>query len=389
MKKNNKIINRIIDCLVLIAFAYIPEYLLSTKIDLIYDIYALIIYILIIGNYCYFIFKKQKKSIPPLLIIITIMQLIPLIATLTYGDHSMYKRGIRILLGSISAFCIIDYNFSYRKKEFLESIIYFLGFFVISNIITFFIFYPEMMDNIPNFYILGNDNGSIYETFTFIYISLLYYSMYNKKIPVYFYIVFFIILLGYFYVKSGNGMLCLSISALFLFYIKTKYIKKKISIKPYLAIYTLLFFIVVLLQDNNIFMIIAQKLFNKSPTISGRTIIWGKCLNYTTMHPIMGNGYESEMLVMSKIGNSKAHNVIIQYLYTGGITTLTLFLVNVGLVLKSIKNNRLNIRSKNIMNFSIFLFFIISLFDFYTVKFTTVIMLSIYYLIGKKEIKKT
>ena len=142
MKKNNKIINRIIDCLVLIAFAYIPEYLLSTKIDLIYDIYALIIYILIIGNYCYFIFKKQKKSIPPLLIIITIMQLIPLIATLTYGDHSMYKRGIRILLGSISAFCIIDYNFSYRKKEFLFLIIYFLGFFVISNIITFFIFYP-------------------------------------------------------------------------------------------------------------------------------------------------------------------------------------------------------------------------------------------------------
>lgn len=373
MKKFNY--NRIIDFFVLFAFAYIPDYILSGKLDTIYDYYSLIVFLCIIIYYLI----KRKFSISKIIILIGIMQLIPLITTVTYGDHLMFKRGVRILIGSVSLACLVDYNISFRKKDFLKSVIFFWGSLVVLNILSFFIFFPSMDVNQLNFYFLGNDNGSIYETFTFIFVALVYFSLYAKKIPLYFYILLMFIFAGYFYVKSGNGILCMLITIVFILLYKLSFVKKILTPKLLIPIYIFLFFMIVIIRDNNFFMQTLLDLFGKSQTISGRTYIWDQSIYYFAQHPLIGNGYESEAIAMAKFGNVKAHNVILQYLYTGGVATLGLFLTFVGIVLNRIKKSNVNINLKTIMNFSIFLFFVISMFDFYMVKFTTFLMLTIYY----------
>ena len=385
--KNKKIINRIIDIAILLPFAYFPKYnILHTKLELVFEAYSIFVFMII----AILFFRKKGFKIPTIILLIGLMYFVPFIVTATYGDHQMIRYAIKILLGNVSLALLISYNIPDRTKEFLQSSILFFGALVFINTMTFFLYYPSMISEQLSYYFLGNDNGTIYETFIFIYLSLVYFNMYKEKIPIYFYLIVIFIFSGYFYVKSGNGMVCMIITILFMLLYKYKYVKFFLKLRFMIPIFLALFFTIVIFRNNGLIQLV-MNILDKNPTISGRTVIWDKCWQFIGQHPILGNGYENEILMEYKVDNSKLHNVILQYLYNGGVVALTLFLTVVGMVLNKIKASKLDDDIKNIMNFSIFLFFVISIFDFYVVKFTMIFMFLIYYFIAtttKDQIKK-
>lgn len=376
--KERKFINVLLDMLVLLPYINFPDYILVGISKTVFKYYSIFVFSLIIILYIY-----KNKGIPKNVLkfvgLVFVIYSIPIITTINKENYSEIFYGLKILAGMISAVLLIDYNFKNRCKEFLKSFITFWGFMVVINVLSFFIFYPSMDPLQSAFYFLGNDNGSIYETLLFVFASIFYYIRFNNdKIPFKFWLIFLFIFSGYYYVKSGNGMSCIVLIGFFLAFRNKKIVLKIMKPQLFAGIYVFLFLMIVCLRDLS-FMKPVLEILGKSSTLTGRTGIWDRCLKYIEINKWFGNGYEPALISIYKIGNVKAHNIILQFLYNGGIMMLLLFGVLNLKIIKSINKNEKNKTKKFLMNISIFLFFVISLFDFYIQKYTYIFMLCIYY----------
>ena len=381
MKKFNQIL--IFNIIFILKYIYFPNYILKGFED-VFNVICLLSYIIIIIMYL----KKYDFKIPNFTVILFIMQLIPLISTIYCGNYDMLAQGIKVLLASVSLPMLIKYNYDIDFKSFIKEIMIIFGILVSVNVLTFYIYYPSMTQFLY-FYFLGNDNGSIYETFLYIYISIIYYLHYKKRIPVYFYVIVAFLISGYVFVRSGNSMVCLFVTATVILLSKTNIFKKVCNNeKIFMVGYIVFFLLIVIFRNNSAFMNVVLTLLDKNPTFTGRTFIWDYTFKYIKLHPLIGNGYENSVILTSKIHQVKAHNLILQYLYMGGLFTLTLFLYFVYKNIKIIKKGKIDKRVKALMQFSIFLFFIISVFDYYYYKYTFIIMILVYYYINLESENK-
>lgn len=383
-KVKNKIANTVIILLFLLPYIYLPNYVLKGTPQKIFKTYSMIIYIFTILVYM----KKNKFKLPSITILVAIMHLIPLVSTFL-NDKSQMEMAFKMFIGTISLSLLIDYNISNREENFLKSVMILFGTLVLINISSFYIYYPSMDPRQLYFYFLGNDNGSIYETFLFTYIAIIYFLTYKKKIPTYFYAILIYIFLGYFYVHSGNGMVCMLVTILFSIFYDLNVINKITNPIGFLIVYIFFFLNIVVYRTNNIFVNFVLKKLEKSSTFSGRTFLWDKSFIYIKKHPLIGNGFESVAKSTLKIGKNKTHNMILQYLYNGGYLMIGLMIIILYKLMKRIKESTLDINVKKCMKFSIFLFLVISLFDFYINKFTFIMIIMIYYVMcsNNKESK--
>lgn len=64
------------------------------------------------------------------------------------------------------------------------------------------------------------------------------------------------------------------------------------------------------------------KLFGKTTTLSGRTYIWEKGINYIMQRPILGYGFDSKLVASRFWGLVHLHNYLLNSLYIGGILLL-------------------------------------------------------------------
>ena len=251
----------IINSIVLLSFTYFPDYIFKNQFYTLYKSFCLIIYILIIVVYL----KKYKFKIHYMNIILAIMYLIPVLSTYTNGNQDMLSHGIRLLIEMVSLSFYIEYSMREKKLAFLKDCMIYYGLLVIINIISFYIYYPNGMEGVSNFYFLGNDNGSIYESSLFLFISIIYYLKKYDRIPIKFYIILIFIFFGYIYVDSGNGKVCTFLFLLLsLFYKQKKFVfNKRISIKFVLIFYIILYFMFVVWRSNNFIIETALKLFQE------------------------------------------------------------------------------------------------------------------------------
>ena len=370
-----KIKKTLIDVLCLLPYTYFPGYILVGKLWNIFDLYSLLMYVIITIVYI----AKAKFHINKISMLVLIMNIIPIIATIFNKNYDALTNGIKILLGSFSLSLLIEAKMKEKPEIFLKHLITYSGILVIINIFSFYIFYPSMDSKALYFYFLGNDNGTIYETFLYIYISILYYLTCKNKIPKYFFVIVIFIFSGYTFVQSGNGRICLIVTLLLLLTYKTEIFKKIANYKVLIPLYIVIFSMIVIFRNNNIIMQKVLEFLGKGTTFTGRTFIWDAAFLYISKHPIIGNGYENAILTTQKIFQVKAHNLIIQYLYMGGYSMITILFIIIKNVINKIKNNMLSEKINNIMFFSLFMYFVISIFDFYYAKYNFLFIILIYY----------
>ncbi len=359
--------------LLLLPFISYPNYILTGIFRDLFFIYSLLIYVYIYISY----FTKKHGKVDFLIILSFILQVIPLMSTIILKNTNEIMMAIKVMASTIAILMLTEYKIKESPKTFLQSIYIFFSINIFINILTFFLYYPGMF-GMNSFYFLGNDNGSIYETLVFFAIGIIYYDTFNNsKIPLLFVIFVLFISIGYFFVDSGNGKVCMLILLIFMFIYKNKKIQKLLNYKYLLLIYGILFALIVIFRSNDGIIPIILKILGKDPTYTGRTFIWDYCFEYINIHPIIGNGYESDILLMSKIHQVKAHNLIVQYLYMGGysmiIFLITVIMISMKKAYDSMSNNG------TIINFVLVVFLVISMFDYYYAKSSLFLLLALAY----------
>ncbi|HFI0914578.1 TPA: O-antigen ligase family protein [Streptococcus suis] len=361
--------------LVFISFVNFPDYIIGGSVREVYYYCSILIYLLIIITY----FKKFRFKINYFQLIVLVFLFIPFFSTLKNGFYQLIIMG-KNLLAVFSASLTIQMGIDLNKRQFLKYSTIFWGFLSCINYLTFFIYYPSMSKVESNFYFLGNDNGSVFETIcffsSFFLLDLISKNKLSKKLLLFLLFAF----ASYLYVRSGNGMACVALLLAIYFIYNNKILDNVISGMSIILSYLVIFYLIVVQRDGGVVALILR-LFEKDATYSGRTYIWESCFKYIKLHPFFGNGYEDNSVLLMKMGNIKAHNIIIQNLYNGGLVMLVLFLILLFLVLKKISTVT-TIKVKNTMNLFLFTVLLLTLFDYYYSKVSIIYLFSLYYYVS-------
>ncbi|MEE3342815.1 MAG: O-antigen ligase family protein [Bacilli bacterium] len=371
--KKRRSLEFITNILLLIPFIMLPEYILSGSLRRIFIIYSIAVFGLIHLIYL----KKFHFKINKLFILLLFMQLIPIISTIYFKNYDQLFKAIYTMLSTLSIVLLIDYKLKMSPECFLKSFTFYLGVLTIINIISFYLYYPSMSPTEYYFYFLGNDNGSIYETLTFISVGMVYCFYKYSKIPISYIMILVFILIGYLYVYSVNAFICIALVLLFCFIYKNPIFKKICNIKLLVIVYIILFLLIVVFRSDSGLLPMILNFLKRDTTYSGRTFIWDYAFKYIYKYPIIGNGYEGLVLSYLKIHQIKAHNIIIQYLYMGGLSMIYFLLYSIKISLKKSKDNPGNI--SNLLIYVLFIFLVISLFDYYYSKIGLFVILCLLY----------
>lgn len=193
---------------------------------------------------------------------------------------------------------------------------------------------------------VANNRNNIYELFfpLIVILNFLYPNVKNKYI-----IISILAIVAIVLSKSVTSIISTIIYFIIVFsckIFKNNYKIIKIALIIIFIIW-LLFFITLFCNIN--ISAISLSFENKSSTFSGRTLIWNKALHFIKENPLIGYGYDNEIignsknysLLFNQVFPNDTHNSILYLLLTSGITGLfiyTYLLVNaITRGLKSIK----------------------------------------------------
>lgn len=152
-----------------------------------------------------------------------------------------------------------------------------------------------------------------------------------------------------------------------------------------LIIIVLLFFGVIVFEQQKMFAFIIEDVLHKDLTISNRTYIWRAAIASILAHPWLGSGVSdllsgNVLVVLSYIEKETfAHNMYLDVMVTGGIIAIAPFL----LIILFTKKNYMYVHSENsFLWWALWLYLIASLFDIYTGNYCMFIIIA--YILTKK-----
>ena len=163
-KKNLAAMAFVMDSVMAFSFAFFPTYLFSETSYKLFALSRVLVQLLcLIAT-----LPKVAKKLTPAHWLLAISPLIPLISTIAMGNSNQISFGIQIFLAYLT---IISYATYRSERDYLgytknTSIV--MGSLLLLNAVTMFIFRDTTMVGRKNFYFLGNDNATIFETVIFI-----------------------------------------------------------------------------------------------------------------------------------------------------------------------------------------------------------------------------
>ncbi len=360
--------------LLLFLFLIIPyitpaKYVLGNFGDSIMDMWR------VCSSFTALLIYLKKSKISPFIIFMSLYQLSNVISTCVHNVQNL--RGSLVIMLSNIAFAIIaELGIRYYKRDFLTAMSIYGGLMCLIMAATMFIYYPEGMDQKEfmdvlgdkNYYFLGHDNGSFFVVFAVQVFSIINCIDKKGKLTFGTAVVWLFVDSAYIYVRSGAAVAAIVLMWLYILFCYKKNISDIFNFKTYIAAVLFLFFSVVVFRLHVYFPFIVENVFHKSMTLSGRTIIWDRAFAYIRRSPIIGYGQETLPVLLEKFGISHVHNIILEILYKSGIVGLSLYIVIICFAGKKLMTYRGNIIN-DFTSLSLFLFFIISIVDYYESKY--------------------
>lgn len=210
---------------------------------------------------------------------------------------------------------------------------YLLGFFIIINFITLLAF-PDGMyvtgvtNTASENWFLGFKNKHIIYFLPFIGLSFIFGQIdgFNFKKLLMIVIVAFSAL----YEQSSTTIVCVSVMLLIGFFPFIREHYKIFNMYTYFGISILMFIMIPLFRLQFLFSYLIVNVLHKSIDLTYRTDLWDRAFSAIQQHIFTGWG-EQVNAVKYVLYNSQsvisAHNQILEYLYTGGIVLLALYIV--------------------------------------------------------------
>jgi len=221
---------------------------------------------------------------------------------------------------------------------------------VYSNLITVILFprglYSTPIAGFQSCWLLGYKNTALcfYLVFLLICAFVAYYEKKNYKA----YILAGAILISVIITRASAGIISVT-AFLVLWYLIDRKNVKIINSYTLVLINVALFFFVTVFRGYKLFDFLIEDVLNESLSLSGRTYIWDRVYELIAEKPVLGWGRMTEeyLLSISKVKDClNAHNLILQYLLTGGIVALVLYCGFNYYILKKLYKYRANYTSK-------------------------------------------
>lgn len=315
----------IIYILFLLAFIR-PEYLIRVPyVKTFYDIYR----IAIVGAVVFlFVLKKKKLNLYTLFWIL-FESWIVLVTVLRNGNVSYaFNQAI-----TISAIAIFFLMYSRDMKSICKCLYYILAVFIIINFLTLLIYpngmYTTGVTNLAteNWFLGFKNKHMIYFLpFTALNFILIKNGDLSKKNL----FMIAVIASSAVFIKSSTTLVGLGIMMVigFVPFIRKHY--KIFNIYTYFVAAIVMFIMIPLLRLQYLFYYFIVVILKKSIDLTYRTDLWDCAFSAIRMHPIVGWGeqvnevkyalYHSQSIIT-------AHNQILEYLYTGGIVLVVLYII--------------------------------------------------------------
>lgn len=331
-KRNVNILYKFMLLIVLFANIQIPYLETFSTFNKIYNILIIITFMI---SLCIF-FKRAKISKMQLLIFL--FYGIYLLSTLFNKGNYRY-----LLTVMVSAFTIIIISDLYVRKYynvFLSITTIFFELLIYINLLTV-IFCPnglyENLENKNNYYFLGHRNDSIEYILPGICVSFLYSYYKFRKINIRALFLIFASFLTVILTWSATAMVAIGILILF-FVLPTKEILQKFTkLWHYFVMSVVLFFMFVIFRLQYYFGWFIENVLHRSMDFTFRDQIWDRAIYYIGKSPFFGYGYEDAEVKLSKIGHeNSAHNYYLDFLYSGGIILVAVYLLMIGIISKAL-----------------------------------------------------
>lgn len=358
--------NKFLILLMLLPFLRPAIYVIGPNVDSFLNYYGLIEFIILLIIYL------KNKRISRLFLFFFLLELFPIISTFISGNYNNLINLFYTILSILSLCMIYELGFQTNKSKVLDVSFKYFGLLLFINSITFFVYYPNGMDQEiymdvlgdKNFYFLGHDNGTIFYSIVVLFLGILSSIDKYGQISTFIKIYSIFIVFGYFYINSGNAKVVGLIILLYEFFYKFFEKRKGLNIKNVMIFYLIFYLLIVLFRSNLNVITYALNILGKDHTFSGRTIIWDKAFEYIRLKPILGFGIENSNILIYKFGYAKLHNMILQIIYNGGLLSLTALGFIYTIVCKSI-NKIKSIKYEKLEVIFILTFLLASTFDFY------------------------
>lgn len=361
-----------IDAITVLSLAFFPshlfsstEYALLVMMGMLYQALLLLI-----------LFPKVYKKISRGQWLIIASLVIPIISTLIMGNIKQLDFGVRIFLAYFTIIVYSLHRTGTGYKIFIKNSLIVWGILLAINSITIFAFKQTTMYGRKDFYFLGNDNATIFESFIFIIYSAYLFIKVKKRIPIPMYILYGLLFLTYLYAWSGNALSAVLAMIIIMAFRKTLLARKMSARGVVLVACSLFFLLFIVYHTQGSLTTRLLDMLGKDYTYTGRTVIWDKMTPYIAKHPILGNGYNDYNDAVQKFGFNKAHNYIIQTAYTGGYTQLALVILGSLMIINNFYKNEKSKQARTVVMLSIIVFFIINSFDYDFERYSLVYLLS-------------
>lgn len=253
--------------------------------------------------------------------------------------------------------------------------------YILYSVIAIINFIPIIGKNVTeNFsYFLGGKNALSMVLIPTLYFISIYSMVKYRKITIKNLVLSMIIIATMFISGSGTGIVLSVIALISMLLIDKININKKVFFIIYIII---LLVILNLPVFNNIEIIrtVVEDYLQKDLTLTGRTEIWSKVINYILDSFLVGYG-KGNSIVSSFSNVSECHNMFLEMMLCGGV----ILLINYMFILKETfskcdySKNKLKNGLNNISLIYVFLFFIIGLTESVPFKIEIWIMFAITY----------
>lgn len=313
-----------------------PEFLLRfSYMNQFYDIYRILISLILVSK---LIFRMHFSKFN--LIWIAFETWIVLV-TIIRGGSVPYSIKMAVIIISIAAIFEI---YSNNPIKLYKNMYYVFEIFIYINFITLLLFPNGMYstgvigETTENWF-LGFKNKHLIYFLPATGITLILCKL--DKVNFRRVLLLIITIISAVYVKSGTGILSLGILYIIVLIPFIGEIYKIFNIRTYLFGTIIMFFAIPIFRLQYLFSYIIVVILKKDINLTYRTDLWDRTLSAISQHPIMGWGeqsYDVKHQLYSSNSIISAHNQMLEYLYTGGIILIILYLIiNIMLVKKTMR----------------------------------------------------
>lgn len=250
------------------------------------------------------------------------------------------KRAVEYAFATIVICLIMEYGILKDIRSFLVAEILFFGTLTIANFITILTYKDGMYITMKHYrenWLLGFESGHIPYQVAFLFFTVMYAILIDKRWMHVFRIGVIISLVSNYIVTNSTAMLVLLPILGASFIPSILKLTAVFNIMTYTVAGILVNIMFVLMRRQDLFKWLIVGVLNKKLNLTKRIFVWDKAIETIGDHPVVGHGYST--FRYNKIIIT-THNEVLEVLYKTGFVGLAIFLLLVGLMIVRLFRSR-------------------------------------------------